>query len=206
MTRPTVAAVVLLLTAAVAASQEVPDALALYRDGRYQQAVTVTLAELQAEPDRRDAFTVLGWSLLALGRYQEAHQYALQGLQVARYDHRIIEIDAEALYHLGSLEASLARFEEYAALAPEGQRIELVYAFMGEIFILLQEYDNADIAFAAAVYLLPTRAAWWARLGYARELGGRAALAQGAYREALKLDPNLREATQGLARVSGPGA
>ena len=206
MSRAAVVAAMLFLMAGVASAQQPPDALLLYRQGRFQEAVDITQSELRAEPGRTDAFVVLGWSLLALGHHQEAYDTALRGLRVARYDHRIIQIAGEALFQLGRLEEALVRFEEYAALAPEGQRIEQVYALMGEVFILLQEYNNADIAFATAVYLLPTRAAWWARLGYARELGGQPALARQAYQQALQLDPGLREATQGITRIQSEGA
>ena len=193
---------ILLLVIAVSSySQQNEDALELYRNGDFERAVEVTVYELSQEPRNMDSYVVLGWSLIGLGRYKEALEYASRGLKIAEYDHRLIEIEGEALFYEGELEGALERFERYVALAPEGGRIEKVYYFMGEIYIRIKEYNNADIAFSTALYFLPDSKTWWARLGYARELGGNNKLALVAYQKAINLDRSFVDAARGIERV-----
>ena len=198
-------ALVIMLVAAAGsvAAQERPDALELYRQGRYEQAVDVTLQELNDNPANLDAYTVLGWSLLALDRNEDALEYGLNGLQVSRFDHRIVNIVGEAHFRMGNYLDALQYMQNYAALAPTGSLIDEVYFVMGEIHMRLEEYHYADIALTTAVYLNANRAQWWARLGYAREMAGSAEFAASAYREALERNPTLIEAQRGLDRVSG---
>ena len=179
-----------------------PDALELYRQGRYEQAADVTRRELQENDRNLDSYTVLGWSLLALNRNDEALEVGLQGLQVSRFDPRIVNITGEAYFRLGDYLQSLQFMQNYAALAPEGTLIDEVYSVIGEIHIRLEEYHHADIALSTAVRLRPDRAQWWVRLGYAREQAQSFEYAAEAYREALERNPSLIEAQRGLTRVS----
>ncbi len=182
-------------------SQDKPDALELYRQGKYEEAAKVCREELKEMPNRMDSYTVLGWSLIGLKDYEEALKVADAGLKVSRYDHRVVEIKGEALFYLGKTKEALKYFEEYAVLAPTGNRIEKVYYLMGECYVLLRQYNNADTAFSTALYLLPNIASWWSRLGYAREMAGNYAWALDAYEKALKLNPSLDEAIRGRSRV-----
>lgn len=189
------------------AAQTRPDALELYRQGRYPQAVEITLGEIEENPANLDAYTVLGWSLLALDRNEEALEYGMRGLGVSRFDHRIVNIVGEAHFRLGNDVEALQYMQNYAALAPTGSLIDEVYFVMGEIHIRLEEFHHADIALTTAVFLNANRAQWWARLGYAREMAGSPALAADAYRQALERNPSLIEAQRGLDRVqaASPG-
>ncbi|WP_319562317.1 tetratricopeptide repeat protein [Marispirochaeta sp.] len=191
-----------LLTAVTATAQEQPDALAMYRQGEYAKAVDICLAELETSPRNMNSYTVLGWSLIALRRYQEALDYAQQGLEISRYDHRVVEIAGEANFYLGNNVEALQFFEEYTVLAPTGDRIGIVYYFMGETFIRIGEYNHADIALSTAVYHSPNIARWWARLGYAREMAEDFKFAMEAYDQALKLNPSLSDALRGKERAA----
>lgn len=182
-------------------AQDKLDGLELYRNGSYQQAIEVCLKELEEMPNRMDAYSVLGWSLLKLKRYQEALENTRKALEISRYDPRIIEIAGEALFYIGKRQEALKYFEEYAAIAPAGSRIETVYFYMGEIFIQQGKYNNADIAISTALYHSPNVAAWWARLGYAREKAGDYHWSLEAYNKALTLNPNLIDALRGKNRV-----
>lgn len=193
----------LVVIGATAFSQSRPDALELYRNGQYQRAISVTLQEIEEQPRNMNAYTVLGWSLNALDRHEEAVQYAEQALQVSRYDNRIIQILAEAHYYLGNDIEALKYLQEYAAIAPQGSLIAEVYYFMGEIFLRLEEYNHADIALTTATFHAEDRPLWWARLGYAREMAGDEQPAVEAYRRALSLNSSLMEAQRGLERVQG---
>ena len=182
-------------------AQEERDALAHYRDGEYEEAIAVCLEELEAMPRRMDAHVVLGWSLLRLGRYEEALERGREAYRIAPGDYRIIEILGEANFYLGNNLRALQHFEEYTVLAPTGDRIDTVYYFMGEIFIRLGEYNHADIAFTTAVYHSPNIARWWSRLGYAREMAEDYVYALEAYNQALELNPSYNEALRGKDRV-----
>lgn len=184
-------------------AQSRPDALQLYRQGRYEEAVEVTLAELEETPRNMNSYTVLGWSLLALGRYQDALDYGMRALEIARYDGRIVQIVAEAHYRLGNNLQALDYLEEYVAIAPTGDLIDDIYFFMGEVFMRLGEYNNADVAFSTAVYHNGDNPRWWSRLGYARELARDFPYAQQAYQQALALNSSLTEARRGLDRIEG---
>lgn len=183
------------------AAQEGRDALELYRQGRYEEAVQVCRQELAVQPRRMDAHVVLGWSLLRLERYEDALQSAQEAHSIVPGDYRIIEILAEAHFFLGNNLEALEEFQEYTVLAPTGDRIDLVYYYMGEIFIRLGEFNHADIAFTTAVYHSPNTARWWARLGYAREMAKDYEYAIIAYDQALTLNPSYSEARRGKERV-----
>ncbi len=182
-------------------AQEKLDAVELYRNGDYEGAIEVCRKELEEMPNRMDAHAVLGWSLMQLGRYQEALETSQEAFQISRYDPRIIETAGEALFYLGRQAEALRYFEEYAAISPTGGRIDSVYYFMGEIFIQQGKYNNADIALSTALYHSPNVADWWARLGYAREKGGDFQWSLEAYNKALALNPNLVDAVRGRSRV-----
>ena len=199
--------VVAFAAAAGAGAQTRPDALELYRQGQFEQAVQVCLQELEERGSdqtrlRMDSYTVLGWSYIRLGRYQEALNISRQARSEVRYDVRVIENEAEALFYLGRNLESLALFEEYVSLSPTGERIDIVYYFMGEIFLRLGEYRHADIAFTTALHHSPEVARWWARLGYSREQLNDTEEAETAYARALELQA-VPGRSQSRARTSG---
>ncbi|MDR0909414.1 MAG: tetratricopeptide repeat protein [Spirochaetaceae bacterium] len=178
-----------------------PDALNAYRRGDYQGAMNICLAELADNPGNIESHVVICWSLIALGRYEEARTYGLQGLTLSRYDNRLIEIMGESNYYLGRNNDALRYFQEYINMAPDGTRIGNVYYYMGEVYIRLGRFRHADIALSTAVYYLPGNANWWSRLAYARENAGDYSQAVSAYEQALSLDASLTDASRGLARV-----
>jgi tetratricopeptide (TPR) repeat protein len=182
-------------------SQTRPDALVEYRNGNYEQAVSICRNEITANPNSLESHVVLCWSLLRLGRYDEALSYARAGRNISRYDPRIIEILGEIHYYQGQNHEALQYFQEYINLAPEGQRIETVYYLLGEIFIRLGRFRHADIALSTAVHWVPGNAAWWARLAYARENAGDLSEAINAYERALALNSQLSDARRGLDRT-----
>jgi predicted Zn-dependent protease len=190
-----------LLLAAAAGSQTRPDALAEYRNGNYGEAVRICRNEIAADPRNLESHVVICWSLLRLGRYGEALGFAMAGRDLSRYDARIIEILGEIRYYQGQNAEALQYFQEYISLAPEGQRIETVYYFIGEIYIRLGRFRHADIALSTAVHWVPGNAAWWTRLAYARENAGDLFEAVAAYERALSLNSRLADARRGLDRT-----
>ncbi|MBI9102363.1 MAG: tetratricopeptide repeat protein [Spirochaetales bacterium] len=191
----------LLLFSFLAWGQSRPDALREYRLGNLDKAIEICLLELEDSPGNMDSYTVLCWSLIKQGDYQKALEYSEEGLSHNYNDIRVLEIAGEANYYLGKNLDALKHFERYCVLAPTGDRIELVYFFMGEIFIRLGEYNHADIAFTTAVYHSPNSAKWWARLGYAREMAEDYRFALEAYDKSLTLNPSSTESLRGRERV-----
>jgi len=186
--------------------EEKKDALKLYQQKEYTQAVEVCLEELQGftdeqNPQRMDSYTVLTWSLMGLKDYDRVIQYGKEALGYYRYDNRIIYTLGEAYYYKGQMIPSLEYFQQYTLLNPTGNGIRTAYYFMGEIFLRLGEFAHADIAFSTALYHSPNVARWWARLGYAREQAEDLDEAKEAYTKALQLQPGLADATAGLDRV-----
>jgi tetratricopeptide (TPR) repeat protein len=182
-------------------AQTRPDALLEYRNGNYEQAVSICRNEIRDNPQNLESHVVICWSLIRLNRYQEARTYALAGRNISRYDSRLIEILGEINYYEGHNTEALQYFQEYINLAPEGQRIDMVYYFIGEIYIRLGRFRHADIALSTAVHWVPGNAAWWTRLAYARENAGDFKDAITAYERALSLNSQLSDARRGLDRV-----
>jgi tetratricopeptide (TPR) repeat protein len=182
-------------------AQTGPDALAEYRQGNFQRAAEICQVEITENPNNLDSHVVICWSLLKLGRYNEALRYAQAGRALNRYDVRITEILGEVNYFQGKNGESLQYFQEYVTSSPEGQRIESAYFYMGEIYIRQGKFRHADIALTTAVHWLPGNAAWWARLAYARENAGDFQEAVSAYERALALNPQLGDAQRGLERT-----
>ncbi|HPE36251.1 MAG TPA: tetratricopeptide repeat protein [Spirochaetales bacterium] len=199
--RRNAAIVLCLVLAAQAWAQAKPDALKLYREGKYDQARAVCLAEIEQAPGNMESYVVLGWSLLALGRYADAELYGTRAYESIRRDPRIVEILGEAAYHQGKNDQALERFEQYVNLLPDGERLGTVYFFMGEIYLRQELWSHADIAFRTAVQYEPGKAAWWTRLGYAREKNRDWTWALEAYEKALELDPAAKDARLGRDRV-----
>lgn len=181
--------------------QDRPDALVLYQNGKYADAIKVCEGELKVRPGNMDSYSVLGWSLIRLEKYTEALEKAKEAIKISRYDTRIIEIIGEANFYLGKNSEALKWFEEYASLSPGGGRIDSVYFLMGELYIRLGEYSHADISFTTAVYHSPNIARWWARLGYAREMAKDYSYSIEAYDKALDLAPSFSDAKRGKERV-----
>lgn len=189
-----------------AQEEEKKDALELLRTGRYAEAEAVCREELQFYTKdqlarRMDSYAVLTWALLRQRKYNEVIRMGEAGLKETRYDFRLIESLGEAHYYLGHNSDSLRYFEEYASLMPTGAHIDVVYYFMGEIYLRLGQYYHADVAFSTAIYHSGKIARWWTRLGYVREMAAEYETALTAYERALELNPSLVEANRGLDRV-----
>ncbi len=201
--RPAPLALVLLLAALASPSvaQEKPDALVMYRTGDFKGAIQVCEAEIAADPSNVESYVVLSWSLVKVGRYEEADTAAARGRELSRYDPRLIEIQAEAKYYRGLNADALRLFQDYITYAPNGSRIAGAYAFMGELYIRLARYRHADISFTAAIQLESANVEWWVRLGYAREKAKDYRYSLEAYNRAIALDATNQDAARGRDRV-----
>ena len=178
-----------------------PDALQAFRDGRYQDALAITAAELEANPANIESFVVRGWTLNALGRHQDAVDLGLRALQTNQFESRVLFNVAQAHFELDNQLQSLEYLERYVQVAPTGTFIDDVYYLMGEIFIELGEYHRADIALSTSVFHNSRSAPRWSRLGFAREQLAEWEFALQAYDRSLQLNPSYAEAIRGRQRV-----
>ena len=198
---------VLALVCTPAIAQEKQDALQMYRDRRFNEAVAVCLTEISENPQNIESYVVLSWSLLSLERYADAERYALKAYNEIRRDPRITETLGEAAFYQGKNNEALRYFQSYVNLLPDGSRIGTVYYFMGEIYLRQEKYNHADIALRTALQYEPRNARWWARLGYVRERATEWSYAVAAYDQALASNPDLEDAKAGrqraLVRIQG---
>lgn len=191
------------------------DALELYRRGRnlestgrmseaqglYREAVAACDRELAADPARMDAYAVKCWSLFRLDRFRDVVDTATAGLKV-RYDPRLSEVMGEAYFHLGNNDLALKNLQRYIENVGEfGDRVSTAYFYMGEIYQRLKKFDHADIAYALALHRDPSMSRWWFRYGQAVEALADYRRAADLYARALKLSPEMKEASDALARV-----
>jgi tetratricopeptide (TPR) repeat protein len=189
------------LCASPAPAQEKPDALKLYRQGRYDEARAVCLTELSANPNNIESYVVLVWSLLSLERWADAELYASKAYTTIRKDPRIVEALGEAAFYQGKNSEAIAHFRDYVNLLPDGSRIGTVYYLLGETYLRLVRPSHADIAIRTALQFEPRNAKWWTRLGYVRETASDWSYALEAYNTALYIDPGLVDALRGKDRV-----
>lgn len=179
------------------------DALVLYHNGKYAEAVSVCEEELKENPNRIESYVVMCWALVSNKQYGQAEQRAMDGLAISPYDLRLTEVLGEAKYYLGKNNGAMEQFQKYVATAPESSsRVATAYYFMGEIYIKQGRYQHADISFTSACKKNSLVDRWWVRLGYAREMAGNWSESYSAYEEALRLNPSSYEASSGRERVS----
>jgi tetratricopeptide (TPR) repeat protein len=191
----------LFLAIDVHAQNRSAEALTEYRAGNYERAVQICRDDINENPNNLESHVMICWLLLRLNRYDEALRFARAGRAIHRFDVRIIEILGEIHYYQGLNNEALQYFQEYISLTPEGQRIEMIYYYMGEIFIRQGKFRHADIALTTAVHWVPGNAAWWVRLAYARENSGDLSSALEAYERSLSLNSQLADAQRGLDRI-----
>ena len=184
-------------------AQSKPDALVLYRQGNYVEAIKICEQEITSNPRNIDSYCVLCWSLVRNRQYAEGEMRANEARKLAPADVRLMEILAEAKYYQGKNNEALEMFRTYIASAPaNAARIGNAYYYMGEIYIRQGKYQHADISMTTAVYTEPLVDIWWTRCGYAREMAGNYATALEAYNKAIELKASNADAARGKERVT----
>lgn len=192
-----------------------PDAMQSYRTGRemesrnrmaeaethYNEAIRICTDEVSRNAATRETYTVITWALQRQGKYTDVITWGDRGLRAYPNEFRIVETMGEAFFYLGNYNRSLSSMQRYTNALPQGERVSVAYFFIGEIYRLTQKYRHADIAYTTAVRHDPGHPLWWYRLATVREQAGDKSPSAEAYRQAVKLNPNYREALEGLERV-----
>ena len=191
------------------------DALSTYRSARelesrnslneaeflYNAAIRICNDEISRNAATADTYTALTWTLQRQRKYRDVISWGERGLRLFENEYRIVEIMGEAYFYLEDHEQSLQFMQRYTNSVPRGERSSIAYFFIGEIYRLRKQYHHADIAYSTALQLDRGVTLWWYRLGLVREAAGDSSQAITAYEQALRLNPNYREAGDGLARL-----
>ncbi|MDR1574821.1 MAG: tetratricopeptide repeat protein [Treponema sp.] len=167
----------------------------------YNEAIRICQDEIARNAATRETYTVITWALRRQNKYADVIIWGERGLRLYPDEYRIVETMGEACFYLGEYNRSLAFMQRYTNAVPQGERAPTAYFFIGEIYRLSGKYRHADIAYTTAVRLEPGSALWWYRLATVRESVGDRDAAIAAYQRALALNPNYREAAEGLERI-----
>ncbi|MCL2270204.1 MAG: tetratricopeptide repeat protein [Treponema sp.] len=167
----------------------------------YNEAVRICLDEISRNAATRTTYTVIAWTMQRQRRYADVISWGERGLRIYPDEHRIVEIMGEAYFYLGNYERSLTYMQRYTNALPQGDRASIAFFFIGEIYRLTQKYHHADIAYTTALRIEPNIALWWYRLASVREQINDRNPAIEAYQQALRYNPNYREARDGLTRL-----
>jgi tetratricopeptide (TPR) repeat protein len=167
----------------------------------YIEAIRICQDEVSRKTAGRETYTVITWALRRLNRHTDVISWGERGLGLYADDFRVIETMGESFFYLGNYPRSLLFMQRYVNAIPQGDRSAIAYFFIGEIYRLTRMFLHADIAYTTAVHLDQGNSLWWYRLGSVREAASDREPAIAAYQQALKLNPNYREANEGLARM-----
>jgi tetratricopeptide (TPR) repeat protein len=167
----------------------------------YNEAVRICQDEVSRAIATRETYTVITWTMQRQRRYSDVITWGDRGLRAFPDEIRIVETMGEAFFYLDNYDRSLSYMQRYTNAMPQGERASVAYFFIGEIYRLTQKYLHADIAYTTALRIDPSLALWWYRLATVREQAGDQRPAIEAYQQALRLNPNYREARDGLTRL-----
>jgi tetratricopeptide (TPR) repeat protein len=167
----------------------------------YAEAVRICQEEVTRNSAGRDTYTAITWALQRQRNYRDVISWGERGLRLFADEYRILEVMGEAYFYLDDYDRSLDCMQRYAGAVPQGERSSIAYFFIAELFRLRRQYQHADIAYTTALRLDSGVALWWYRLGIVREALEDRANAAEAYRRALRINPNYREADAALDRL-----
>lgn len=167
----------------------------------YNEAIRICLDEISRSAATRTTYTVIAWTMQRQRRYADVINWGERGLRIYPDEYRIVEIMGEAYFYLGNYDRSLSFMQRYTNALPQGERASIAFFFIGEIFRLTQKFHHADIAYTTALRIEPGIALWWYRLASVREQINDRTPAIEAYQQALRYNPNYREARDALTRL-----
>jgi tetratricopeptide (TPR) repeat protein len=166
---------------------------------RYDEAVTLLVRIVAAEPADSTAWCLLAASYLGAGRYQEAAATASRAITLAPSDDWPYRLASTARRHLGDITAALAAANEACKLAPHEWR---AYVCLAQAQLATEvHFTAAERAAATALKLAPLEpdAHYIAgQVSYAQE---RWKAARAHQERALSLDPTHSGALNELGRI-----
>jgi len=169
--------------------------LALYGQGRLDEAVAQYLQALRINPRYPQAHNNLGAALAAKGAFDDAISYYCQALRIRPNDPETHNNWGAALHRQGKLEEAIVHYSEALRIKPsfaEGHNnLGLVLAEQGRL-------GEAIAHFSKALRFEPAYAEAYNNLGTALHRQGRLDEAIAHYSAALRIDPDHVEARRNL--------
>lgn len=173
-------------------------ALCLHHLDRDQEALDAIAPALAADPDSSPRHWLKGMCLLGLGRHDEARA----ALEEAR---KLDPEDADVPAGLAALHAACARWQDALAAAEAGLRLDPEHTQCSNLraFALSQLGRSGEAATQAEAELARDPDNGWthAQRGWALLNAGRQREAAESFREALRLEPGLEFARNGLVEA-----
>lgn len=182
-------------------AQNSGDALGLYREGLYKEAIEQTTRELRNNTRNMDARAIQAWSLISLKKYEEAEKLSLESLNINSQDARLVETLGEAYFYQNKLDPALQEFSKYIELSPQGARIGKVYSFMGDIFFKQKKFFESELAYTVATTDIPNSFSLWLKVGESRLAIKNDEGARIAFEKVLEIYPNNTQALQYLKNL-----
>lgn len=168
---------------------------ALYKHGRYQEAIESFEQAIRLNPDFAVAYNDLGAAYLNLGRHQEAIEAYNQAISI-KPDY------IEPHYNLGVAYAGLGHWQEAIEAFKQAIRIKPDYVDahnnLGIAYSNLGRWQEAIEAFKQAIRIKSNFAESHYNLGWAYLNLGRYQEAIESYKWALRIKPNFAEAHNNL--------
>lgn len=174
------------------------EALAHFQAGRMADAERAARRVVAAEPQRAEAFELLGAALAAQGRAGEALPFFDRARELRPQSPSIRHNRAQALFALGRLAEARDDVQEAVRLKPD---LAAGWTLVGNVLMGLGDGPNAERAYRRAMALRPDDAGAVYNLALLFQNAGRLDEAIASYRKALGLRPNMAAAHNNLANA-----
>lgn len=186
-----------------ASYEEKKDAVELYKDGNYNEAIDVTLSEIKENPLNLDSYVVLSWSLMKIGEYQKVLLYAKEAQKIKAQDPRLIYVLAEANYYLKENDESLKYFFDYLQLSTSlsYRKLNEVYYYVAKIYLRKKEFQKFDFILSYALKIFPNDEKLNLLMAFNYEMKNNMQASAEYYRRVLKINPNSKDAILGSSRI-----
>ncbi len=169
-------------------------AVALFQDGRLDDALVACSAVLQQQPMHAGALELAGFIHYGTGEFALARQFLGRALAVNPQSASAHTNIAQVLCSLGELDAAQA--SAYSALALDAQNAE-AHNILGNVLAARAAWTDAARHYRFAIASDPSHAFFHHNLGHALQQAGDAG-AEAAYRKAISLDPKFSPAYANL--------
>jgi hypothetical protein len=146
----------------------------------------------------------LGGALILEGREEEAYPHFEMAARINPKD-PMSRGNLGTYYQMhGRLREAVEQYEAAVQLTSDPGLLAGAHANLGAAYFKLGEYGQARNNFEESLRLNPNQARAWLGLGRVLAQGGRPSEALDAYRNALKISPDLAEAEQAMDAVRQP--
>ncbi len=158
---------------------------------RYDEAIAMFQQSVQLDPTNLSGRVLLGWTLHLTGQETAAAEQLQQAL--VQHPDAVTALNALGIVYLvsGNLDAAVQTHQKAVALQPDN---EIGYYNLSLAYQRLQRYPEAIANAQRATELEPENPHPWVALAIAYWGKHETALAQDAYRQAIRLDNRYRDA------------